>query len=141
VLAEFVIAVLPLLMAFFVFFQVGMWVTAKMFVRHATIVAARAGIVVSGGGASNPMLGGAEQGSDSDVQAAFQSALGVWGANGMLSGTVAIDDPGGPTGPLTATSTVVFTCRVPLGKLICANPAIRNMQDIATLLKQGARYK
>jgi hypothetical protein len=142
VLVEFAVAIMPLLMTFFVFFQVAVMVTAKMFVRHATIAAARAGIVIKGGGATNPMKGGQEQGSDGDIQMAFTSGLGEWGANGMLTGTVSVSDPGGPTGDVTATSAVLFKCNVPLGRrFVCPGGSILPMVDRATLPKQGAEYK
>jgi Flp pilus assembly protein TadG len=142
VLAEFAIAILPLLMAFFVFFQVGVMITAKMIVRHATIAAARAGIVIKGGGDTNPMMGGAQQGTDSDITAAFQTGLGVWGQNGMLAGTVDVSDPGTDySGPVTATATVNFTCRVPMGARVVCPGGTLVMTDTATLPKQGAHYK
>ncbi len=142
VLVEFAVAIMPLLMTFFVFFQVAVMVTAKMFVRHATIAAARAGIVIKGGGETNPMQGGVQQGSDGDIQNAFKAGLGEWGDNGMLVGTVSVSDPGGPTGDVTATSVVAFKCNVPLGRrFVCPGGNILPMTDRATLPKQGADYQ
>jgi hypothetical protein len=144
VLVEFMVALMPLLLSFFVFFQVAVMVTAKMFVRHATIAAARAGIVIKGGGATNPMKEGKEQGTDLDIQNAFQAGLGMWGQNGnkMLIGTVSVIDPGGPTGDVVATSTVLLKCNVPLGRrFVCTIGGYLPMVDRATLPKQGAEYK
>lgn len=142
VLVEFAVAIMPLLMTFFVFFQVAVMVTAKMFVRHATIAAARAGIVIVGGGDKNPMRGGEAQGSDGDIQAAFRAGLGAWGDNGMLVGTVSVSDPGTQFGDVTATSAVLFRCNVPLGRrFVCPGGAFLPMADRATLPKQGADYQ
>ncbi len=141
VLAEFAVAIMPLLLGFFVFFQVAVMVVAKMFVRHATICAARAGIVIKGGGDTNPMMDGEPQGTDGDIDNAFKGGLGMWGQSGMLAGSVTVSDPGGPTGDVTANSTVNFNCSVPLGgRIVCAGGPIL-MTDTATLPKQGARYK
>jgi Flp pilus assembly protein TadG len=141
VLVEFAVAIFPLLAAFFVFFQVGVMVTAKMFVRRATIAAARAGIVITGGGASNPRAGGAEQGTTADIDAAFQAALGQWADNGMLTGTVTIAAADDVNAPLTATSNVIFKCNVPLGKNFVCSGGQLTFVDRATLPKQGAKYK
>lgn len=145
VLLEFTIALMPLLMTFFAFFQVAMLISAKMIVRHATITAARAAIVVSGGGDTNPGFMGAPQGEEADIQNAFRDALGVWGDDGALVPvSVTASDPGcaqGCNGDLEVNSVVTYRCRVPLGnQLVCGGDSMQ-LFDRATLPKQGANYQ
>ena len=141
VLAEFSIAIIPMLMAFFCFFQLGMFMVGKMIVRHAAIVGARAAAVVTGGGATNPTLGGAAQGTNGDVESAVNQALGVWGDNGMLKATTDVTDSGGPHATLTVRVEATFQCNTPLGKHWVCGGDTKTFTEVASMPKQGATYR
>lgn len=143
VLAEFVVALVPMLMAFFGFFQVAMMITAKMLVRHSAIIGARAASVVEGGGDSNPTADGAPQGTRDDINAAVTQALGRWGTNGMLTaGAPDVSDTGGPNGTVTVRVKATFQCNTPLGgRLVCGGGKTLSITDEASMPKQGADYQ
>ena len=141
VLAEFAIAIVPMLMAFFCFFQLGVFMVGKMIVRHAAIVGARAASVVTGGGATNPTLEGAPQGTNGDVESAVNQALGVWGDNKMLVADTTIDDSGGAHATLTVHVNATFQCNTPLGKYWVCGGDTKTFTEVASMPKQGATYR
>jgi Flp pilus assembly protein TadG len=142
VLAEFAIAILPMLMAFFGFWQVSMLITAKMLVRHAAAVGARAAAVMVGGGDTNPTFEGEEQGTEDDVRNAVQGAMGTWGENGILTAATEVHDTGGPNGRVTVDVTAAFKCTTPLGgRFVCGGSGTLPIHETASMPKQGAQYK
>src|SRR4051812_39033367 len=87
VLAEFCIALVPLLTMFFSFVQLARMSAARLMVKHSAIVGARAAAVVSNGANNNP---GANSGANGDqVEGAVKAALGpYWNKKG---GVTALD--------------------------------------------------
>ena len=141
VLAEFAVAIVPLLMAFFCFLQLGIFMVGKMIVRHSAIVGARAAAVIAGGGATNPTLGGAPQGTKADIESAVHQALGVWGDNGMLTASADVADPGGPRGTVSVSVTATFRCNTPLGHWWVCGGDSKTFTETASMPKQGATYQ
>lgn len=141
VLAEFAIAIVPMLIAFFSFWQVSMLITAKMLTRHAAIVGARAAAVITGGGDTNPTEKGEEQGTEDDVSKAVKEALGVWGDKGILSSSTEVEDSGGPNGRVTVRVTALYTCTTPLGRNWVCPGGVKPLTEEASMPKQGASYK
>lgn len=141
VLAEFAIAIVPMLTAFFCFWQVAMLFTAKTLVRHSAIVGARAAAVIAGGADTNPTAGGRPQGDESEVKQAVVAALGAWGDNGTLSADAQVDDDGGPNGRVTVRVNATFRCKTPVGNRFVCGGETRSIVDDASLPKQGARYR
>ena len=141
VLAEFAIAVVPMLTAFFSFWQVAMLLTAKTLVRHSAIVGARAAAVISGGAESNPTAGGRAQGNEGEIKQAVIEALGLWGDTGVLVANTQIDDNGGPDGHVTVRVNATFRCKTPVGNRFVCGGETKPIFDRASMPKQGASYR
>lgn len=148
VLAEFVIAVVPLMMTFFGFLQVCKIFTAGLGVRHAAIIAVRAAAVYSNRANNNP---GAEGDGQSQARQAAGAALGPWIADGSISNvTVTVDDRSSrqdPYGPVQVQVSASYNCRVPMmGRIICNGGSQRlSTQEMAgfsaQMPHQGAKYE
>jgi len=137
VAVEFAIAITPLLLCFFCFYQVALISTAKMFVRHSAVVGARAAIVIM---PPNPGAAGTE----ADVHRAVRASAGTWGRTGTLEFQERITDsePGSENSNVTVAVTATFKCGVPLGKnVVCGQGGTTTLTDSATLPKQGANYQ
>jgi Flp pilus assembly protein TadG len=148
VLAEFVIAVVPLMMTFFGFMQVSKIFTAGLGVRHAAVIAARTASVYSNRANNNP---GAEGDGQSQARQAAGAALAPWISDGSISSvTVNVDDRSSrddPYGPVQVQVTATYNCKVPMmGKIMCAGGrktiSTRNMAGFsAQMPHQGAKYE
>lgn len=148
VLAEFVIAVVPLLMTFFGFMQVSKMFTASLGVRHAAIVAARAAAVYSNRANNNP---GADGDGASQAKQAAGAALAPWISDGSISNVnVEVDDKSSredPYGPIQVQVTVNYKCRTPMmGRIVCGGGSkqisTRTMLGFsAQMPHQGAKYE
>lgn len=147
VLAEFVIAIIPLLTVFFVFVQISALSIAKLLVKHSTIVGARAAAVFSNQHENCP-----ECTSDGRavVTAAVRSALVNWQSK-FTSVTADVednssreigDDQGyGPYGLVTVRVEARYKCEIPLGKVICSGGGNTVLiRETKTMPHQGARY-
>jgi len=145
VLAEFVVAIFPLLTIFFVFVQLSALSIAKLLTKHSAVVGARAAAVFSNKNDNCPECSG--DGS-ADVNAAVKSALVNW--NGRFSSVNATindtstrekgNDGDGPYGLVTVTVRARYTCAVPVGKLICPGGGV-TITEIKSMPHQGARYR
>lgn len=138
-MAEFVIAVVPLLMTFFCFVQYAKVYTAKLVVQHAAISAARAAVVM----VKKPTNPG-ENGSNTDVRQAAGLALSPWITSGSISNvSVQVTDQSSMSdvyGPVRVQVQATYRCTVPMGRLVC--PGSRKVLTTeATMPNQGARYK
>lgn len=147
-MAEFVIAVVPLLMTFFGFLQVSKLFTASLAVRHSAIVAVRAAAVYSNRSENNP---GATGDGRQQAKQAAAAALAPWIAEGTITSVDAtVDDRSStsdPYGPVQVQVTATYRCRVPaIGRFVCGGgtKVIRTEQMTgfsAQMPHQGAKYK
>ncbi len=135
VLAEFAVALMPLLLCYFVFTQIAQLYIGNLLFKHAANVAARAAVVIN-----QPELNPGDNGTAADVTDAAKAALAPYAqmfSNVHTSSTEA----GEQYGLVTTTTTADFNCGVPLGRtIVCPNGKISMTQDVALPL-QGARYK
>lgn len=148
VLAEFVIAVVPLMMTFFGFMQVSKIFTAGLGVRHAAVIAARTASVYSNRANNNP---GAEGDGRSQARQAAGAALGPWISDGTISNVnVDVDDRSSrsdPYGPVQVQVTATYRCKVPMmGRIVCGGGSktitTRTMLGFsAQMPHQGAKYE
>lgn len=142
VLVEFVVAIVPMMTAFFGFVEVSKIYAAKLATRHAAITAARAAAVYSNSHDNNP---GAEGSGEEQVKGAAAAALGPWIGSGAISAVdVKIDDQSSkedPYGPVKVSVNATYNCSVPMGgRLVCTGGKMRLSYD-ATMPHQGAKYK
>lgn len=141
VLAEFVIAIVPLLTIFFVFVQLSQLAVARLLVKHAAVVGARSAAVFHNEHKNVPKM--CDNDGKAKVDAAVTAALGHW--SNRISTTTDVTDLSnrevdGVYDLVTVKVTAVVKCRVPLGRLIC--PAgVTIMTDTKSMPHQGARYK
>lgn len=145
VLAEFVVAIMPLLTVFFVFVQISALSIAKLLVKHSAVVGARAAAVFSNKNDNCPECQGD---GVAEVNGAVRSALVNW-QDRFSSVNATVDDRSnrdkgdegfGPYGLVTVTVRARYQCKVPLGKMICPGGEL-TITEIKSLPHQGARYK
>jgi Flp pilus assembly protein TadG len=138
---ETLIAVIPFLTFFFTCVQLAQLFTADLVVKHATMCATRAAVVVLNEDETNP----GDNGPDSDVVNAAALALGPWLTDGHLQDvSVTWKDASSrsdPSGKVSVTVTGAFQCRVPLGNVLVCGGTSRRLTFTATLPHQGAKYK
>ena len=142
VLAEFVVAIFPLLTVFFVFLQISAVSVAKLMVKHSAVVGARAATVFSNKGENCPECTGDGEG---EVNAAVRAALVNWqgkfaSVNATVQDSSNTDRPHGPYGLVTVTVRASYKCEVPVGKVICPGGTL-SITEIKSMPHQGARYK
>ena len=129
VLAEFAIAIVPILMLFFCIAQLCVLGYTSLLVKHAAFVAVRAAAVV------NPGMADSALGSNDVEQAAKLALAGVPGRISVASTAAA------PMSQDMITTTVGldFPCTVPLGGiLVCGAVARHAMSASAAFPNQGA---
>lgn len=141
VLAEFVIAIIPLLVTFFSFVQLSRLATARLVVKHGAIVGARAASVISNANDNNP---GANGNGQSDIEAGVRAAMAPWWVKGAFSNIdVTVDDQSSrsnPYGWVTVTVNATYECRVPLGFLACGGTS-KTLRESYRMPHQGALYR
>lgn len=146
VLAEFVVAIFPLLTVFFVFVQISALSIAKLLVKHSAVVGARAAAVFSNQHNNCPECSGGDgQGA---VNLAVRSALVNWQSK-FTSVTATVEDNSsreigdnqgyGPYGLVTVRVRAVYKCEIPVGKIICSGGTV-TIRETKTMPHQGARY-
>ena len=146
VIVEFVVAVVPLLFAFFSLAQIAMVYTAKIMLRHAAIDAVRAYAVI------NPPNPGQNGTPTTDPTNAGIYALGPWysgGGTAIQSATFSFSSQANTNQPYgyyeldTVTAQGTYVCSVPLGQwLACGMGKTTNIGPYtATYPHQGARYQ
>ena len=141
VLAEFAIAVVPLLATFFSLYQVTRLQTAKLMVTNAAICGARTASVTSNAHGNNP---GAPAHNNALPERAVKAALAPFLVSGAFRDVeVDVEDSSSladPSGPVRVTVTVKVTCAVPMmGRVICKGRH-KVVQAHATMPHQGATY-
>jgi Flp pilus assembly protein TadG len=134
VLAEFMVAILPMLLCFFVFTQIAHLYTANLVFKHAANVAARATVVIT-----QKDLNPGKNGEEGDITDAAKAALGPWNA-AFSNVSVSHTQAGEQYGIITTTTTATFTCAVPMGRQIVCPGGTRTMTQAVALPLQGARY-
>jgi Flp pilus assembly protein TadG len=136
VLAEFVIAIVPLLTAFFSFLQLGKMYTANIVQKHAAKAAARAATVYCG--ENNP----AGEYLDDATRLAAIAAFGkVYGAAFKdIKVTTKMREPSDPHGLLTTSVTATYDCNIPLGKAICLGGSRTRTEEV-TLPCESADFQ
>ncbi len=141
VLAEFVIAMVPLLMTFFSFVQLSKVATARLVVKHGTIIGARAASVISNQNNNTP---DAKGDGKADITNAVRAGMGYWVAKGAISvDDVDIQDASSrddPYGWVTVTVKATYRCTVPMGFIACAG-STKQLQESYRMPHQGAIYE
>lgn len=143
VLAEFVVAIFPLLTIFFVFLQFSAVTIASLLNKHAAVVAARCAAVVANEHHNVPE--GKDDNGAGEITMSAQAAVGFW-SKYMTTTAVVTEDksseekPNGPYDLVTVEVTSVYKCGVPLGKTMCPGGFVI-LKDKKSMAHQGARYK
>lgn len=145
VLAEFVIAILPILTAFFTFVQLAHIAAARLVLKHGAVVASRGAAVITNGHGNNP---GQENGENKEqVTAAAEAAMAPWVAKGNFTNVDAqITDQSSeedPYGWVTVRVDATYHCTVltgPMGAIACAGRT-KQMSQTYRMPHQGALYK
>jgi Flp pilus assembly protein TadG len=141
VLAEFVIAIVPLLMIFFSFVQLSKIATARLVVKHGTIVGARAASVISN---KNGNLPGVKDDGEADIRAAVEVAMAPWSAQGSITNVdVQVNDQSSrsdPYGWVTVTVKATYNCKVPMGFIACGGKT-KTLEETYRMPHQGANYE
>ena len=142
VLAEFVIAVVPLLMMTFGWLQLAWLYTANLLVKHAAGACVRAAVVID----DKPFNPGKNNGPLEDIQKATRMAANVEkDRQTFTSITCEYKNDASEEdvfGTVTATVTAEYACGVPLGRLIvCGADSKKTLVHTAAMPMQGAHYK
>jgi Flp pilus assembly protein TadG len=141
VLAEFVIAIVPVLITFFSFVQLSKLATARLVVKHSTIVGARAASVISNVHNNTP---DAKNDGKADITNSVRSAMGPWIAKGSIAAiNVTVDDQSSrsdPYGWVTVTVRATYVCKVPMGFLACGG-LTKTLEESYRMPHQGAIYE
>lgn len=142
VLVEFLVALMPLMITFSSFVQLSQIATARVVVKHATIVGARAAAVMSNKNHNTP-----DQKGDgaTDIKEGVNAALGPW-VRTMKQVDVEVDDQSScsdPYGMVSVTVKADYRCSVPFGGfLLCGTSGGKH--SIAYKIgfpHEGARFK
>lgn len=139
VLAEFVIAIVPVMMTFFSFVQLSRIATARLVVKHSAIVGARAASVLSNQHDNNP---GASGDGQADVKSAVQAALGPWSR--AMTVNVTVNDQSStadPYGWVEVKVSATYRCNIPMGHIACGLSATKTLEETYKMPHQGATYK
>jgi hypothetical protein len=139
---EFLIALVPLLITFFSFVQIAQIATARLVVKHAAIVGARAASVISNAHGNTPDQKMGD--NQSEIEQGVKAALGPW-LKTMESVTVQITDNSScddPYGKISVKVSTQYRCSVPLGNFVCARGGLKHALVFTHAFPhQGARYK
>src|SRR5947208_5397411 len=88
VLAEFVIAIVPILTMFFTFTQLAHLATARLVLKHGAIVGARAASVITNGNDNTPDQNKGD--NKGTITEGVRAAMVPWSTNGTFTG-VSVD--------------------------------------------------
>jgi hypothetical protein len=143
VLVEFVVAIVPILMMFFTFVQLSKVATARLIIKHATIVGARAAAVIANEHDNVPDQ--PKGGNRVDIEAAVKNGLGPWWyqRGGVSNVQVRVDDRSSrddPYGWVEVRVSAVYMCNVPMGWIACRGRT-KLMEESYRMPHQGARYR
>jgi hypothetical protein len=142
VLAEFVVAIFPLLTIFFVFVQLSMLAVAGLIVKHSAIVGARAAAVYSNVHHNVPDR--CKDDGKQKIDDGVRAAVGPWQNRIVTNVTVrdqsSLGDDDGVYDLVTVMVTAQVRCDVPLGRIICGRTGIHQIVETKSMPHQGARY-
>lgn len=143
VLAEFMIAIVPILMMFFSFIQLSKMAAARLVLKHSAIVAARAAAVITNNYDNNPCQPrGMNEGQILD---AAKMALGEYwkkpGGFSRLRVEVTDTSSSDPYNWVTVKVTGTYDCVIPLGGRIACPGGTKTMEETHRMPHQGALYK
>jgi Flp pilus assembly protein TadG len=150
-LAEFALALFPLLWMFFTLMQVGELFINHLVLHHAAVVAARCAVVYKQGtSAPNLPMAGDYTTTPADTECKNAAIAGVgkyfW-FKSILGITVQMDFAGGTDhiaqyGDVTTTVKGQYKCAVPLGRtLVCGSSHSKTFDFVLKLPHEGAMYK
>lgn len=141
VLAEFAIAVVPLLMTFFSLYQVTRLQTAKLMITHGAVCGARTASVTSNVHANNP--GVPTTRNDMPERAVKQALAPFLESKSFSDLRVDVEDlssDADPSGPVRVTVSARVVCGVPMmGRVICKGHD-KLISAEAVMPHQGATY-
>jgi Flp pilus assembly protein TadG len=143
VLAEFCIALVPLLTTFFSFVQLSRIATARLIVKHSAIVGARAAAVIANGSNNNP---GEKSGTNvAEVEGAVKAAMGPWWnkSGGVTAVNVTVNDSSSQRDPynwVEVTVTATYACNIPMGSIACGGKT-KKLVERFRMPHQGAHYE
>ena len=141
VLAEFVLAIVPVLTTFFTFVQLARLATARLVVKHGAIVGARAAAVITNNHENNP---GQEGGGEEEVANGVKAAMGPWlSRSAITSVNVSINDASSHADPynwVEVKVTATYACNVPMGQVVCGGRT-RKLVEKFRMPHQGAKYE
>jgi hypothetical protein len=138
VLAEFVITFIPLMSCFFVFLQLSLVASARLRLKHAAVIGARAAAVFSNVNDNCPECCGSGQ---AEIEAGVRAAIGT--PSNLAVSSVEVNDQSSrndPYGLVSVTVTGRYQCGVPLGKIICGE-STTTFVETKSMPHQGARYR
>jgi Flp pilus assembly protein TadG len=145
VLAEFIIASMPIFIAFFTFVQLAKVATARLVLKHSAIVGARAAAVIVNGKDNNP---GQKAGmNEAEVLDGVTMALGPWWKKpgGFTNIKITITDSSSkddPYGWVTVRVEGTYNCAIPLGQVfVCRGSSMQMTAEEYRMPHQGANYK
>jgi Flp pilus assembly protein TadG len=143
VLVEFAIAFMPLMITFSSFVQIQQMATARIVVKHATIIGGRAAAVISNKNRNTPDMDDADM--EDEVKKGVMAGLGPW--KGTMSNVdVKIEDTSNcedPYGMVSVTVTADYKCAVPFANLfMCGAGKTHSFKPMTSRFPhQGARYQ
>lgn len=140
VLAEFVVAIVPLLTVFFVFVQISAIAAARIRFKHAAVIGARCAAVSSNKNHTCPEC---KDDGEAEVNASVRAGLGS-SATTYSNISTTIDDRSSerdPYGLVTVTATASYQCGVPLGRIICGADSAVPFTEKKSMPHQGATYQ
>jgi len=143
VMAEFVIAIVPVLTTFFSFVQLSRIATARLVLKHSTIVGARAAAVMANGNDNTPDQPAGDQ--KGEITNAVKAGMGPWftKAGGFTSVNVTVTDSsnrGDPYGWVEVKVNTLYACNIPMGFIACGGNTKR-LEETYRMPHQGAIYK
>lgn len=144
VLAEFIIAIVPILTIFFNFVQLAHLATARLVVKHGAIIGARAAAVMTNEHNNTPDMKGKGK-NEGEIKQGVILAMGNWVASGALTDvTVNIDDTSSEADPYNWVNVEVKTtyhCDLPLAFTACGGGRTKDLVERKRMPHQGANYK
>lgn len=137
-------ALMPLMITFFFTLQLMQLATARLVVKHAAIVGARAAAVISNANGNTP---DAAPGDNlAEIRTGVELALGPWRKT-MATVNVEVDDRSSCAdqyGPVAVTVRADYRCSVPFGNLLCrvgSGASTKRLEQRYVFPHQGARYR
>jgi len=139
VMAEFVIAIVPVFTTFFSFVQLSKVATARLVVKHSAIVGARAAAVMSNAHDNLPD----QAAGGGDVSGAVKASMAPWYGGSLTGVSVNVNDQSSrsdPYGWVEVKVTATYACKVPIGFIACGGRS-KQLVETYKMPHQGAIYK